>query len=268
MHPRLFHSLILIEPVILDSVPPGPNAAMMSSLRRDTFPSRAATEAQMRRNAFFKPFDPRALQAYFAHSLLDRSDGSVVLATPKAQEAWSYVRPNFHPLPADTTTAEARNKERLLDPDLVPFSENSKAVFKRPECVVVMDAMPHLRPRTFFMFGDFSYINYEEAREKLVARTGTGRGGNGGVADGGVEVKVVDDAGHLCCFEKPTVMAADMAVWLDKEMARWRREKEFWATYDREVSKNGGKELSEKWMQGVKQESTLQRPVANDGSKL
>lgn len=240
----------------------------MSSIRRDTWASREIAEKQLGRNPFFASFDPRVLKAYLKHSLRDREDGSVTLATPKAQEAWSFVRMNHHPLPKDRTTAEARNFERLLDPDVEPFGPASTMMFTRPEGVPLLNQVPHLRPRTLLMYGDFSHINFEEIRDVHVAKTGIGPGGNGGIKDGGVEVKIVDDTGHLCCFDQPTAMAADMSVFLNKEMARWKKEKEFWATYDKGTSKNDRKELSDKWIAGVKEDAEIQRPSANGSAKL
>jgi hypothetical protein len=62
---------------------------MMSSLRREVFRSREVAEAQISKSPFFKAVNPRALQAYLKYGLVDREDGSVALATPKALEAWT-----------------------------------------------------------------------------------------------------------------------------------------------------------------------------------
>lgn len=237
-------------------------------MRKETIPSRTIAEAQISKNPFFKTFDPRVLRTYLKHALVDRQDGSVTLATPKAQEAWSYVRANFHPIPEDTTTLEARNRERLLNPDYVPFLGPATAVFTRPEAMVVMEALPHLRPRTLFVYGEYSHLNDDTMREMHLSKTGVGHGGNGGVADGGTEVKVVEDSGHLCCFDKPTVMAKDISGFLDKEMVRWRKEESFWATYDNGTSQDNGTRLSDKWLKGVKEDSLLQRPILKGVAKL
>ncbi|KAF2798162.1 putative toxin biosynthesis protein [Melanomma pulvis-pyrius CBS 109.77] len=268
IHPRLFHSLILIEPVIQDFAPPGPNAAMFSSMRREIWDSRAKAEAQISKNGFFSAMDPRVLKQFLAHALSDTGNGGVALTTPKAQEAWSYVRSNFHPLPEVTTTVEARNRERILNPDLVPFEEISTMVYTRPEGVPVLRGLAHLRPRTLFMYGDFSHINHEEIREIHLSRTGTGAGGNGGIADGGVEEKIVEDGGHLCVFEKPTAMAKDISEFLKKETVRWKKEKKFWATVDSGKSKDDKTALSDTWISGTKQGSNLQRPGVKGVAKL
>jgi pimeloyl-ACP methyl ester carboxylesterase len=261
--PRLFHALILIDPILQTSHPPGPNAALFSSKRRETWSSRAEAEEQIRGNGFFAGMDKRCMDLYAAHVLRDTPDGGVALATPKAQEAWSYVRSNMFAISPDTP--EGRQRERLLNPDVIPFSEPSRLVTMRPELVVVCEALPHLRPRAFYVYGEYSHINFDEVREAQVGATGTGRGGNGGVAEGGVEEQVLEDCGHLCAFEKPRVIAESVAEWLGKEMVRWRKEKEFWDNADTGKSKSGQKELSDKWVEVVKADTQIER--SKDGGK-
>ncbi|KAH7402718.1 Alpha/beta hydrolase family-domain-containing protein [Pyrenochaeta sp. MPI-SDFR-AT-0127] len=266
IHPRLFHSIILIEPVMQASHPPGPNAALFSSVRRDKWGSRAKAEAQISKNGFFESMDPRALNLFLAYALKDTPDGGVTLSTPKAQEAWSYVRSNFHPLSEETP--EGRQKERLLNPDTEPFSGGSKLVTMRPEMLPICEALPQLRPRTLFLYGEYSYINFDEARERHIAETGNGRGGNGGVSEGGVEETVLEDCGHLCVFEQPTLIAKDISKWLGKETVRWRQEKEFWDTVDTGKSKNQRAELSDKWLATMKEDTSIERKRAKASAKL
>jgi pimeloyl-ACP methyl ester carboxylesterase len=260
--------LILIDPVIQDFAPPGPNAAMFSSMRREVWDSRAKAEAQISKNGFFSAMDPRVLKSFLAHALTDIEDGKVKLTTPKAQEAWSYVRANFNTLSEEAGTKEARDRERMLNPDLVPGSMAATMVFTRPEGVPVLEGLKHLRPKTLYMYGEYSHINHEEIQKIHISTTGVGAGGNGGVADGGVEVKIVQDGGHLCVFEKPTEMAVDISVFLGKEMLRWRKEKSFWASVDTGKSKNNRTELSDKWIAETKLGSDHQRPGAKGEAKL
>jgi pimeloyl-ACP methyl ester carboxylesterase len=247
-------------------MPKGGNAAKGTSFRWDRFPSRAVAEAGMRKNPFFKNFDPRVLNAYFKHALIDKPDGSAELATPKAQEAWSYLRANFQPLP-ENESEEVWNSERLLNPDYTPFSDITKAVFTRPEGLPVIDSLPNLRPRTLFIYGEKSHIGYDQNREVHLSTTGVGRGGSGGVVHNAVHSKIYDGLGHLCCFEAPTAIATDVAYWLDKEVVRWRDEQKFYKMYNPGHSKEGEKELSDQWLQAVKKKSDLERPKKS-GSKL
>ncbi|CAO2657287.1 Nn.00g034130.m01.CDS01 [Neocucurbitaria sp. VM-36] len=266
IHPRLFHSVIFIEPVMQASHPPGPNSALFSSMRREKWESRAKAEAQISRNGFFQSMDPRALKLFLAYALKDTPGGGVTLSTPKAQEAWSYVRSNFHPL--SENTAEGRQRERMLNPDTEPFSGASKVLTMRPELLPICEALPHLRPKTLYIYGEYSHINFDEVREQHVVQTGSGRGGNGGVNDRGVEEKVLENCGHLCVFEKPSIIAVEVSEWLGREMVRWRHEKEFWDTIDTGKSRNGRKELSEKWITVVKQDTSIERSSAKKVSKL
>jgi pimeloyl-ACP methyl ester carboxylesterase len=267
LHPRLFHSLILIDPILQTSHPPGPNAALFSSKRRDTWKSRAEAEEQIRGNGFFAGFDERCMDLYVKHVLRDAPDDKgVTLATPKAQEAWMYVRSNMFGMSPDTR--EGRRRERLLNPDVIPFSEPSRLVTMRPELVAVCEALPHLRPRAFYVYGEYSHINFDEVREAQVSATGSGRGGNGGVAEGGVEERVLEDCGHLCAFEKPRVVAESVAEWLGKEMVRWREDREFWDHADTAKSKGGQMELSDKWMEVMKADTLIERPGNEGKAKL
>ncbi|KAF1841651.1 alpha/beta-hydrolase [Cucurbitaria berberidis CBS 394.84] len=266
VHPRLFHSLVLIEPVMQPSHPPGPNSALFSSMRRERWESRAKAESQISRNGFFQSMDSRALKLFLEYALRDTPDGGVTLSTPKAQEAWSYVRSNFHPMSEDT--AEGRLRERLLNPDPERGSSASKLMTMRPEMLPICEALPHIRPRTLYIYGEYSHINFDEMREYHVTQTGSGRGGSGGVNEGGVKEKVLKDCGHLCVFEEPSVIAEGVSVWLGEEMARWTKEIEFWDTIDTGKSKNGRKELSDKWMAVMKQDMSVKRPSTKDLAKL
>jgi pimeloyl-ACP methyl ester carboxylesterase len=245
-------------------------------MRRDTWDSRVKAESQISRNPFFRSMDPRVLKAYLAHALLElpeKGGGGVTLATPKAQESWSYVRSNFHPLPnndSERDTPEARARERMLQPDVIPFSVTSTVAFTKPECAVAMHALPRLRPRTLYIYGEHSPINLDDVRATHLATTGTEAGGSGGAVDRCVQQKVLEGGGHLICFDKPAEVAADAAEWMGVEMARWRREKEFWDTADTRKSDGSGerKKLSGYWLENVKGDAALQRPRAKNMVKL
>ncbi|PSN68712.1 alpha/beta-hydrolase [Corynespora cassiicola Philippines] len=271
IHPRLFHSLVLIEPIILERHPPGPNAAFFTSLRRETWPNRAKASAQLSKNPFFKTMDPRALTAYVTHALRDLPDGSgVTLATPKAQEAWTYARMNVNAQPDDLSrhTPEARARERLLQPDLEPYNETAVKVFNRPESAVAVRELPRVRPRALFLYGERTEINLENVRELHKARMGVGPGGSGGVVEGNVKQKVLEGVGHLVPFERPGLVAEEAAGWLTVEMERWKQEKRFWDTIDTKKSSDGRKKLSEHWLKSVKDDPMMDRPKAKNVVKL
>ena len=266
IHPRLFHSVIFIDPVMQIKHPDGPNAAMFSSLRREKWDSRVKAETQISKNPFFKSMDPRALKLFLAYALTDTGDGGVKLTTPKAQEAWSYLRSNFQSLSEDTE--EGRQRERMLSPEVELFSHESQLRMIRPEMTLLWEMLPRLRPRALYIYGERSHINTPEGQKAQVSQTGGGRGGNGGVKDGGVIAKVLERCTHMCVFEAPQKIAQIASEWLETEMVRWKQEQEFWYTVDTGKSKNGQTELSDKWIAAVKEDRGVERPKTVKKAKL
>jgi pimeloyl-ACP methyl ester carboxylesterase len=265
IHPRLFHDLILIDPILQPAHPPGPNSALFSSKRRESWESRAKAEAQISGNGFFASMDPRALKLFLQYALKDTRDGGVTLSTPKAQEAWTYVRSCFHDL--SENTPEGRQRERILNPYVEPFSHGARVLTARGEMLPICGALPSLRPRTFYMYGEYSHINFDEVREFHVSTTGTG-GGNGGMKESGVRELVLEECGHLCVFEKPGVVAESISSWLSDEVMRWKQERDFWATVDTGKSKNDRTELSDRWMAVMKEDTSTERPITRVKPKL
>jgi len=151
--------------------------------------------------------DPRALSLYLEFGLRDMPDGGVVLATPKAQEAWCYTRSNFLPV------SEDRHVERMLNPDFEPGSQAARMLTARGEMVPIYDGLPHVRPRVFFVYGSDSHVCTQEVRQHYNSTTGAGSGGNGGENEGGVQHAEIEDCGHLLVFEKPAAIAKNMA-WM------------------------------------------------------
>lgn len=217
-------------------------------------------ESQISKNGFFASMDPRALKLFLTYGLRDTPGGGVTLSTPKAQEAWTYVRPNFQPMSDDTP--EGRKRERLLNPDVIPFSEESRALTMRGEFLPLCESLPQLRPTALYIYGEYTHINLDEVRDMHLTQTGSGRGGNGGASDGGVASEMLEDCGHLCPFEKPDVIAGLISKWLKPEIDRWREQNNFWSTVDTGKSKNDRKEMSDRWLATVKQDTTSQRPGA------
>ena len=256
MHPRLFHTLVLMEPVIQREHPPGPNAAMLSTFRPDIWPSRATAEAALSRNRFFKSFDPRVLKAYLMYGLREtptvvypnlpakNGEPPVTLTTTKHQEAWSYMRPNFSPTGVDW------DHQRLVSPDMNP-NEEGRFIFHRAELISSALNLPFVRPSVLWVCGKNSYLNPAPLREEKLRTTGTGRGGNGGVDKGRVKM-VVLDSGHMVCCEKVQRCAEAAADWLGQELERWRREEEFYRKNKSGKSERDGLVVSKQWMKTVR----------------
>ncbi|KAJ7272024.1 Alpha/beta hydrolase family-domain-containing protein [Mycena haematopus] len=93
-HPRLFTALTLVDPVINRFGTPtqDPRSMLLDGAvaRRDTWPSREDAHKTLAANPFFAAWDPRVLDAYVAHGLVEAPDGSVRLAMPGIQEALAF----------------------------------------------------------------------------------------------------------------------------------------------------------------------------------
>ena len=261
IHPRLFHSLALIEPIIFqDWIPFGPNPAFLTSHRPDLWPSRGEAEASFRKNPFFKIWDPRVLDNYLKYNLRDTptplypTPGSVTLRTTKHQEAWSYVRSNFSP-----QLGEHDPVQQLLSPDLDP-EETGKFVFSRAEVVLAAKGLLHLRPSVLYIFGSQSLHNPSAWQDEKMVITGTGVGGSGGAKAGRVEKVVVQGTAHMVPMDKTQECAMLLAYWLEKGMERFKAEELFYQEYNSRKSERDKLAMSKQWLNAVRQESDLARP--------
>ncbi len=263
IHPRLFHTLALNEPIIQNAPPSGPNAAYFTSSRSDLWPSREKAQALFRKNPFFKHWDLRAFDLFLQYGLRDTPSaiypeaaaGAVTLMTTKHQEAWSYVRSNF--------TAQSTDRqdptERLVSPDMDPDNEGSY-LFHRAEPCLALQSLPHIRPSTLWIFGAKSPINTPALQVEKLALTGTGVGGSGGEKAGRV-TKIDLDAGHMAPLERVKETAETLARWLEKELERFKKEEIFYRNYNSGKSERHMMVLSKQWMAGVRQKANIKRPI-------
>ena len=277
MHPRLFHSLALVEPVIFGIVPNSANPAMPSTLRRDRWPSRAAAAQALRRNSFFASWDARAFDRYAEFNLRETPtrlypdegavaaaptpeapDGErpVTLTTTKHQEAWSFMRPQLTPL---SKAPEDWNTLRLLAPDLDLAKEGRFTMF-RAEIFAAHASLPALRPSVLWVFGAQSYLSVPALREDKVRRTGAGVGGSGGVEKGRVK-ELVLDAGHMVPFEKLAEVSTALAEWWGGEIGRWTREEELLKGLGTAKSERDGLVVSKLWEEKVRLPANTLRPM-------
>jgi len=264
MHPRLLHSLALIEPIIQDEAPQGSNVALPSSYRRDFWPSLHAADAAIRKTKFFQRWDPRVLEKFLEYGLRDTPTaiyqgrehaGGATLATTKHQEAWSFLRQNFGPL---ATEADDRS-ERLRAPDLSP--EYRTHIFNRPEMVLVNQILPNVRPHVLWVFGESSNINTTEGREDKLKRTGTGVGGSGGAGVGQVEAVTLANQQHMLPLERPEDVAQLLASWLEKQLKDYRGVEDWYRTNESGKSERDMLVLSKSWMENVRRKENTPRIV-------
>lgn len=261
LHPRLFESLILIDPVIqrMVSMKGNVSPALSSARRRDRWPSREEAAKSMGRNEFYKSWDPRVFDRWIEHGLRDLPtalypDSSatpgpvpagvtaeptltpnapkpkeVTLRTTRHQEVMTFLRGNFSSRPGDKEPSSAEYSisnlsaiNRRTHPDLTP-GPHTQSPFYRGESMLVFQQLPHLRPSVLYIFGSLSFLTLdpEVIRDKMEV-TGTGPGGSGGAKEGRVSQVMVQGAGHLIPMEKVEESATHVATWIGQELLRWR----------------------------------------------
>ena len=264
IHPQLFQSLVLIEPVIQEAIPAGPNAALMTSLRPDRWESLDSAKAHFMNNKFYKSWDRRALQKYLEYGLRrlptalypeDSSSGAVTLTTTKAQEAWSYVRSTFAPR---TVNDRLDDQERRITGDYT--SDQAKYVFHRAEAGAALHLLPTLQPSVKWIFGSRSYINRPEDCQSKIQRTGKDARGSDGVT-----AEFIKGGGHLVALEMIPETANAIASHIEEELIQYDKHKEFWNNFKSEKSDPTGLSLSKTWVEGVRQRSDTLRPLKLEG---
>lgn len=236
LHPRLFESLILIDPVIQGKVSLIGNVspAFASANRRDLWPSRAEAAKSFKKSKFYQAWDPRVLDRWVEHGLRDgptklypnAKQGEVTLTTTKHQEVMVFLRPNFknrsgetEPDSADFTLSNPKLNRRT-HADLTP-DEQPQHPFYRGESTIVFNQLPALRPSVFYVFGSLSSLTNDAIIEEKLSRTGTGVGGSGGRTEGRVASVTLQDVGHLIPMERVEESADHIGKWIGKEMVRF-----------------------------------------------
>ncbi|KAI5367104.1 Putative alpha/beta hydrolase-1 [Septoria linicola] len=230
-HPSLFTSLILIDPVIqmksAEITPGEPNAAKSSTFRRSVWPSREEAKASFLKSAYYQIWDPRVLDKWVQHGLRDCPNpqhpnakaGEVSLATPPAQEVWSFLRPNYEGHGYNGTGID-----RFTHPD-VDTSLPNQIPFYRSEPIATYRRLPELRPSCLYIFGEKSFVCDAARAKDKVARTGIGAGGSGGEREGRVKGVTYEGIGHLIAMEVPKRTAETLAEWVGKEMMLYREQR-------------------------------------------
>jgi pimeloyl-ACP methyl ester carboxylesterase len=258
MHPRLFESLILIDPVMAPLMSPKGNVspAHASAMRRDKWPSRQVALESFKRSKFYQAWDPRVLDLWVKYGLrelptklypdavvptlpYDSSAKEVTLTTTKHQEVFTFLRPAsveyFGPTDGMTEPEIAKLKE-ILYPDM---EENWQGKFYRPEPIRTFENLKFVRPSVLYVFGETSPLSATDSRTSKLSTTGVGIGGSGGAKKGRVRDVIIKDTGHLIPMEKVSDTAKTCSDWIASEMEIWtRREqllKRLWdATPDRQ----------------------------------
>lgn len=271
MHPRLFSSIVLLDPVIslyastAAGIRAGPAAS--SLYRRDLWPSAAAAAAAFARNPYYAAWDKRVLAAWTAHgtrslptakyAVADAAAGAVTLRTSREMEIVTYLRPSWPAFSADGTT--------LLDRSLVPDLDTTLPreyptwPLYRSEGGGTMAKLPFVRAPVLYVLGGASDLSTPEMRSGRMQATGTGPGGSGGVKAGKVREEVLDGVGHLVPMEKPTECAKLAAQWIGECMPDITRELERFEQWKKKPLKEKIT-LDKEWMEHVPKPQRLPKP--------
>ncbi|KAF2131628.1 alpha/beta-hydrolase [Dothidotthia symphoricarpi CBS 119687] len=238
LHPRLFETLVLFDPVIAGTINIIGNVgpAFASAKRRDKWPSREEAAKAFKSRPFYQAWDPRVLDRWIQHGLRDApstlypdaQSPEVTLTTTVHQEVMTFLRGNFptspdekEPSSAECTIANPKINRRT-HPDLTP-SMVPQSPFYRGESIIVFRQLPHVQPSVFYVFGEKSNLTEDPTTvEEKLALTGSGVGGSGGRAEGRVDSVMLKDTGHLIPMEKVEESAEHAAKWIGKEMVRYR----------------------------------------------
>ncbi|PYH99135.1 toxin biosynthesis protein [Aspergillus ellipticus CBS 707.79] len=291
MHPRLIHTLVLLDPAIqrestqLDSYEMAlrqqeviAKTIQLSSYRRDIWPSRKAAVEAFNRNPFYQAWDTRVLDRWIKYGLRelptavhpltgpkktgtgeDQSDLPVTLRTTFHQEVFTFSRPNYDGPPGKKVPVN-----KVTHPDLNPDHLGSWP-FYRPEPSRVFAMLPHLRPSVCYIFAGKSDMCLPDMMADKMAATGTGLGGSGGVPAGRVRDVYLAEFGHLVAQEAPAQCADAASKWLGAELKRWQSEEQAFKEQWNRKSKLEKVTIDSRWREHV---PAPERPKKSPKSKL
>lgn len=250
--------------------------ATFTSNREDLWSSKSVADAALKSSPFFRSWNQRSVDKFLSYGIrsvptavypisAEVPPSSVTLTTTKAQEAWTYLGFNATPL----TREEKEDREFFLGKDLSRdhiegHLNNRDYVTTCPSAVLAFELLPKIRPSVLYVFGERSHINRPPRREDKLEITGTGTGGNGGVAEGRVEAHVIQGASHMMPLEKISETATVLADWLEKLMQGFAHEIQFYREYDSGKSENNQTKLSRKWMEYMRKPAGITRPTKSN----
>lgn len=252
--------------MLLDPVIQLPNAgilpAMLSTRRREIWPSRQAAAEKMKASPFFQSWDPRVLDSWIEHGLREvptelfpaegTSDTRVTLTTSKHQELFTFTRPLYRNEP----------NERFVDRDPTLQNEHPGYQFYRSEPAKVFNQLPELRPSTLYVFGETSEMSPPHEREAKMERTGVGVGGSGGCAAGRVQQKVLA-CGHLMAMQEVQQCAKAASEFLGPELERYHMETKAFSKFWKSQSREQQITIGPRWSEEIKPKTLEQgeKPV-------
>ncbi|KAJ5114097.1 hypothetical protein N7456_002631 [Penicillium angulare] len=234
MHPRLFSSLIFLDPSILKTPPTHfrqhPVFHKYIFNRQQSWPSRSQAEASIAKWPTHSTWDPRCLQRFLKYALVETSEPKSKLSDPPVSFSTSEAQGILY------MSREARVQRQVdgtvtIDrehaPDLDPIDAERDDPLYRSEMRATWNRLPELRPSAKFILGGRTYLSTRELHE-AVDRCGTGLGGSGGASEGRVCKVVFKKGSHFFPLELVDETAKECAVWIHAEVERWmKKENEF-----------------------------------------
>jgi pimeloyl-ACP methyl ester carboxylesterase len=226
LHPRLLHSVILVDPIITTSIVAQKiPLVQLYTFRRDLWENREKVEEFVNKGQFYKTWDPRVRERMLKFGFRNTptiihpkaSPSQVTLNTPKHQEAFTVARENYHSIGSKPYVSAL---ERLTHPDVFP-DDHCKAPFYRSEVKIARLLLPSLRPSCLYVFASESENSGPEAQADKLEATGSGYLGSGGMRLGRVNGVVVK-GGHFLPMENPEGTATGTVDWIKAEVKRWQ----------------------------------------------
>ncbi|KAK5172659.1 uncharacterized protein LTR77_002779 [Saxophila tyrrhenica] len=256
IHPRLFSSLVLTDPIIGSEMKMvGATYTFMSSRRPDLWDSRKEAENMFRSAKPLKAWDARVMDLWLQYglretpTLLYPEPGKVTLRMPKTQEVWNYARSYFDGPPEDASDPPERS--RIKYPDALEWIADVHP-FYRSEGMAAWDHLPQIRCSVLYLFPAGSPLSTKESMGEKVARTGSVVGGSGGTPYGRTAREMLQGSGHLAPFEKPGDCAEKAVEWLARDIKAWQRRTAF-EKKNRDDKSITQIALSEEWMRKSKE---------------
>ena len=251
--------------MIQKEAPPGPNSAMLSTFRRDIWPTQAAAKATLGRKEFFGSWEPRAFDKLIKYGLrktptpvFPDSKDEFTLTTTKHQEAWTFLRSNFEAQQISDTDSTG-HIERLISPDMDP-RDLGAFIFHRAEPGIAEANLPFLRPPVLYLFAGKSVLSRPRSQKNKMEMTGVGLGGSGGAKASQVAKVVFPTAGHLLPFEKVADCAVSVSTWLGERIMQFKADDEYLESHPSGKSERDMLVVSEKWKKLIRQPADAQRP--------
>ncbi|KAJ6134612.1 hypothetical protein N7523_000934 [Penicillium sp. IBT 18751x] len=226
-HPRLFTSLLLVEPYIMNSpmAGNGPEMLAKAAFRRDKWPSREEASTKARRA--LEDWDPRVFERWIKFGYRDlptaiyptsTEPGAVTLTTTKYQETMMYTHINYQKQNPVVMPGEVLEEEILK-----ALPERQMA---RSEPILAFKMVPHLAPSVFYISGSKSPLYRDGSHTKAAEVTGTEYGGNGGLKSGQVRHEVMEDCGHIVPLEDVVAVSRLLGTWIQREVRTWKESEE------------------------------------------